>query len=433
MTKVSGISAGVPSAPKVRKANSVSEKRKQQNRQSSRTYREKQKKRIEALELLASSVNPPDSQSSNEHRTLPEQLEHSPEQSKSDIQNQPSRTEAFDTSPPVNLNETQTDLLFDFDNAISNPNPNFSLDGDLMLDENSGSTGPSNTLSRLYNTLSPNSTIEFHSLFENSATIGSSEQQSLARDLDHFFGTHSETWSMSQADPRIIELDPSDNTEASGSSMTVETHGDGLILANFGSYSTRLHMLGLPSPRSNFLRLNILTFINAIKANALLLGFSEHMLCGEGSVSPFYRPCLTESAYQTQIVTTVQNIFQSIKKDLRPSPMQITTSHHPFIDIYPFPHMRERLIEHLAHDPPLVDEDEFFYDCLNGGLICWGDMSPAKGVSPLGNGTPWDMRSWEAQPWFLKKWVSIVGGPDDELYGQSRWWREMRGDDEIVL
>jgi hypothetical protein len=131
------------------------------------------------------------------------------------------------------------------------------------------------------------------------------------------------------------------------------------------------------------------------------------------------------------LVKTVQGTFKTLKPDLRPTIEQITVRHHPYIDILPFPMLRNNLITRQEE----FDEDEFFHDILVG-LVCWGGSGVGKkdrdtSTGYASTGTPWDVRSWEARAWFLKKYWSLLGGEDGELVRQSEWWRGIRGDDTL--
>lgn len=80
----------------------------------------------------------------------------------------------------------------------------------------------------------------------------------------------------------------------------------------------------------------------------------------------------------------------------------------------------------------MVDEGELFHDLLNNRLICWTlDQKGSNAAAVVS--APWDSRSWEAQPWFLRKWWILVGGTEGEMYQQTIWWREMRGESTADL
>ncbi|XHG00940.1 hypothetical protein AWENTII_004348 [Aspergillus wentii] len=181
-------------------------------------------------------------------------------------------------------------------------------------------------------------------------------------------------------------------------------------------------------PYSNNLRIETICIAAALHTLGMHVGITEEMLCADESPSPFFRPT-TNDIVKSNMINTVQRIFKTLKPDMRPSSEQITVQHHPYIDILPFPTLRKNLIIHQED----FDEDEFFLDMLNG-LVCWGgagvgrrDREEATGY--VSTGTPWDVRSWEARGWFLKKYWMLLGGEEGELVRQSEWWRGMRGDD----
>jgi hypothetical protein len=193
-----------------------------------------------------------------------------------------------------------------------------------------------------------------------------------------------------------------------------------------------------PDPLMNHLRLEQLCIVEAMLRNCLAIGITQDMWCAEDAISPFYRQ-MEPSAFRSgttttsdsdSIVRTVQGIFRTLKPDLRPCREQIATLHHPYIDILPFPTVRANLIKQAS----AVDEQEFFYDLLNG-LVCWGGAGAGRRDDGIGagSGTPWEFRSWEAKEWFIQKWWSIVGGEDGELTRQFRWWRSLRGEDESLI
>lgn len=198
-----------------------------------------------------------------------------------------------------------------------------------------------------------------------------------------------------------------------------------------------LAKISLPSgTRPSHLRVDMTCTISAILANCLHLGISEPVFCDYDSVSHFYRPGLGQGAMANgrpqpgdAVVNTVQSIFRTLKPDLRPTTEQITIFHHPCIDIFPFPTLRRNLLTGVD----MVDEDDLFHDMLLG-LICWAGAGIGKrdrnaNTGRTSSGTPWDSRSWEAKPWFLRKYWNLLGGEDGELVQQSEWWRSMRDED----
>ena len=179
----------------------------------------------------------------------------------------------------------------------------------------------------------------------------------------------------------------------------------------------------LPDIRRNNIRIKQVQFVAACVANASSLGLSlEGLNCDSGK-SPFFRDSVSESTAKTACLGD----FPDVKTHLRPCATQLMYRHHPYIDVLPFPTFRERLIKLACAEEPMVDEEEMCKDLENDGLICWGS-SLGGGSAATGSGAPWDIRSWEAQDWFMKKWWILIGGAEGEIYKQTRWWREMRGE-----
>ncbi|KAL8856749.1 MAG: hypothetical protein Q9178_006707 [Gyalolechia marmorata] len=206
------------------------------------------------------------------------------------------------------------------------------------------------------------------------------------------------------------------------------SHGEVKILC-FGPSVTAA------DPYANNLRIETVCITAALYTLGMYVGITEEVICADKSLSPFFWSG-AESAddmVKANAICTVQGIFKTLKPDLRPSSEQITVNHHPYIDILPFPTLRKNLIIHQEE----IDEDGFFHDMLTG-MVCWGgagigrkDRQESTGYASTG--TPWDVRSWEARVWFLKKYWTLLGGEDGELVRQSEWWRNMRGDDTLYI
>jgi hypothetical protein len=153
--------------------------------------------------------------------------------------------------------------------------------------------------------------------------------------------------------------------------------------------------------------------------------------------------------------TMVYPLNPNIPLCLRPTQLQQTRLHSLWINLIPFPRVRDNLIRHEGKydhwellqdligslinftpsqeqrrtlysftvtdpkpDGPLLaadcDEDEV--TAGRNGLIVWGE--------------PFDMHSWEATPAFLEKWAWAVQGCY-ELFESSNRWRRMRGEEPM--
>ncbi|KAB8336989.1 hypothetical protein FH972_021293 [Carpinus fangiana] len=150
----------------------------------------------------------------------------------------------------------------------------------------------------------------------------------------------------------------------------------------------------------------------------------------EHTASPFYlAPELLLPAYCT--VQASQQFFNFLQPDLQPVAAQITVSHPMWLDTIPLPAFREAVLSHWPVFQAQRDEAgsvllrELGEDIDNGGMVCWGSTATQGGL-----GVPWDGRSWEMKPWFVRKWRWMFGlgkGLDEALKG-ARWWAAMRGE-----
>ena len=179
----------------------------------------------------------------------------------------------------------------------------------------------------------------------------------------------------------------------------------------------------LPDVYRNKLTLVRTSTLNAYLTVASAAGIHIPDLYLESTLSPFYKANATPSE-----VESLKQIHTShMPPDLRPSASQILYPHKPWLDLLPFPTLRERALTLASMEPPLINLGELKSDIfLNNGLFCWQ-------ASGKGSGHPWDRRSWEAEEWFLKKWWILIGGEEADVVYQTRWWREIRGERKLEL
>jgi hypothetical protein len=170
----------------------------------------------------------------------------------------------------------------------------------------------------------------------------------------------------------------------------------------------------------NHIRLRDMTFLAATLAIAASIGVTSEDYLNDRP-SPFY---LFANATSTQ--NAAHYFEQTVKPHLRPSLAQLSQPHASYLDLIIFPQFRERAVTFATNNPSMLDQQELFNDMLSGGLTCWGNAD--SGIGARGSGVPWDMRSWEAKPWFIRKWWFLLN-KDDEVKDTSSWWRQMRGED----
>jgi hypothetical protein len=180
------------------------------------------------------------------------------------------------------------------------------------------------------------------------------------------------------------------------------------LISRFETWAHQNYLLG--SPRVDQL-LTLIQFnvFRALLSNTGSLGFDMSWLISENAISPFN-------------TTSPESWDLSLPENLRPTALQHKVEHHPWIDLFPIPTMRDNLLREGAS----YDDSEVCFDIVEisdkpkekAGLIVWGE--------------PWDIYSWEASPEFLRKWGWLVEGCH-ELLQSTNYWRMKRGEKSIGL
>ncbi|KAI5455971.1 hypothetical protein BGZ63DRAFT_468280 [Mariannaea sp. PMI_226] len=178
----------------------------------------------------------------------------------------------------------------------------------------------------------------------------------------------------------------------------------------------------------------------AVLENALALGFNLDQLiaCTGDYLSPFYQPNATPQSDPSHLLASCNTFVKSnnggnsIPVHLRPTLAQVLVPHHASLDLIPLPFFRERAIMLSVSMPEAFNIWELKNDIYHGdGLMYWQTAKSEKdGKSSGTNFQPWDMKSWEAAPWFLRKWCMIFGGREHSFWKQSMWWNSMRLDED---
>ncbi|KAH7139799.1 hypothetical protein B0J13DRAFT_558497 [Dactylonectria estremocensis] len=184
----------------------------------------------------------------------------------------------------------------------------------------------------------------------------------------------------------------------------------------YSEYVAGAHCLG------NLPMLMGVNIFYALSRNATALGVSEEwLLCDAESPYCLESPSLGEHPLQK----SKPPLFDG-PQSLRPTEMQLSIAHHPWIDLFPVPRLRDNLLAAISNEHP-IDEDELCYDMVevtDGGvqdkaaLIIWGE--------------PWDPRGWEVSEPFLRKWGSLLEGCW-EMLEATNYWREKRGEKRLAF
>ncbi|KAI1376956.1 hypothetical protein F4677DRAFT_62808 [Hypoxylon crocopeplum] len=178
-------------------------------------------------------------------------------------------------------------------------------------------------------------------------------------------------------------------------------------LQQFTQQAYQDYLLASPRPTAlhTLLQVNVL---NALGHNAAALSITLESLCDDNSISPFNHQGPSPA-------------WESAPLSLRPTALQTAVPHHPWIDLFPVPQLRDSFIRACDR----IDEEELCIDLVDveegsekPNLIVWGDPS--------------DPQAWEATVPFLRKWGWILWGCR-ELFDATNHWRETRGEKKLVF
>jgi hypothetical protein len=196
--------------------------------------------------------------------------------------------------------------------------------------------------------------------------------------------------------------------------LQILTNGKPLSLNN--SPFRPISRLITPSPESDCFRMLQMPLVDAFSQCAKAVGLLPEDFFDHFCFSPFFHP----EANTSNVDSIRAALSKGKPRSLRPTNEQILQLHHPFLDILPFPSVRSRALDFMSHSPPKMDYWDLKKDVGDLGLVCWQtDRSSFA--------DPTDGRSWEAEPWFLKKWWTLLGGEDGEVWESTMWWRKFRG------
>ncbi|EEU48916.1 uncharacterized protein NECHADRAFT_90484 [Fusarium vanettenii 77-13-4] len=175
----------------------------------------------------------------------------------------------------------------------------------------------------------------------------------------------------------------------------------------------------LQAPRPAYLpvliRLNVL---NALARNAISMGFPPEGLCRDEAISPY-------NANGPQLSNNPQPAT-SCPPALQPTSFQATVVHHPWIDLLPFPQLRDNMLTYM--EAGLVDDEELCEDLLMVDDPRGLDSKPSLIVW----GWSWDPQAWEANPAFLRKWGFLLRGCTEIIEG-TNYWRGKRAEVDLAM
>jgi hypothetical protein len=407
-------------------ARHMTEKRKEQNRRSQKIYREKLKKKLEELEDRVQETQAKPKQSSSPVEAVVSEI--------------PKHASLSPSPIPVSIpTSTSKSNIIDFNAA-------FAAAGDLVLPTDS--TLPTFELG-FRDRPNPSSTSspiptpeESKAADESPVPIFLAAEVYMPADPDSedmrlMWPLPPAIWGefytpptarerriplQSSTFPRSFSSSSRDNASFSPFSRTPTSHNT---------------PTGIPSPYLNHLRLLGETAFTATLSIAATLGITRSAYVND-------HPSPLGPSHTRQSSTSYH--IPSIPKDLRPTPPQLTLIHPSYLDCIPFPHFRSAAI--VLSSRGELNHAALFLDLMHDGLVCWGGAAGGN----MRDGVAWSKRSWEARPWFLRRWgwllavdtsvqgVGLRGGEGvvvdeerddrDGMFEGARWWRNMRGEEE---
>lgn len=153
--------------------------------------------------------------------------------------------------------------------------------------------------------------------------------------------------------------------------------------------------------------------------------------------------------------TALYPIKRDIPPSLIPTALQQTHYHSTWINVIPFPRVRDNLIRYEGRFDPWELMQDLVGDLLNSTPATRRDAPVSANVPETQRpltllsgrdpdevttgrnglivwGEPHEMKNWEATPGFLAKWACFAEGCD-ELVEISNHWRMKRGEEPIRL
>ena len=150
-----------------------------------------------------------------------------------------------------------------------------------------------------------------------------------------------------------------------------------------------------------FMVLSQYNFLRAFVHNANILELDPILFVDDESISPW----TTFNPYRAP--------SKSYSETLVPTPLQLSTFHHPYIDVLANPKFRDSiLLAGLGDDQEL----EFCHALHEHGFTIWGSQ-------------PWNPMGWELSQAFVDQWGWLM---DEESIRFSNFWRFERGELPLI-
>ncbi|KAH8423774.1 DUF3425 domain-containing protein [Aspergillus melleus] len=203
------------------------------------------------------------------------------------------------------------------------------------------------------------------------------------------------------------------NAKPSSQTLTISSRCIGLdeaslLLDQLSKAAYESYIIGSPAS-DHLLTLSKMNVFRAFGSIMATLGMKHDMeWLHDDAISPF-------STLQPGFVEDT-----NLPINLRPTALQRRNPHHPWLDFFPHPRMRDNLV--AAGDT--FDDEQLCIDIMG-----FWDMSN-ESCSMLVWGDPSDPANWEVTEQFLRKWPWVVRGCGGLMEATNRW-RASRGEKMI--
>ncbi|XXG98841.1 hypothetical protein Hte_005171 [Hypoxylon texense] len=213
---------------------------------------------------------------------------------------------------------------------------------------------------------------------------------------------------------RLLEMHTTEDTKAVIRAINLmnvleaNSEHNRLVMQRFEELASRSYAIRVPQ-LSILPTLSQYNFMRALLANVDVLGLSDDDM-NDDALSPF-NPVAGPARANSSRARLSQ-----LPAGLRPTEVQRTVLHHPWIDLLPVPAMRDNILRRnldeiaeceLCHSMRGLTPDH------NTGVLVWRD--------------PWDPAGWEVTEEFAKSWGWAIAGCWDLLRSTNNW-RARRGE-----
>lgn len=173
--------------------------------------------------------------------------------------------------------------------------------------------------------------------------------------------------------------------------------------------------VGRPVPR-DLPTLSRLNAFDALVRNAQILQIPVEALASDDIDSPMI--------VSNECLPVGEQHAGQFPVHLSPTILQQSVVHHAWLDLFPFPNLRDRILRGI-HTGELDEDtvcDELCCELLNlesttdAPVVVWGES--------------WKASSWEFSPAFIEKWASLLQDCPEILIA-TNYWRRLRGDRSI--